>query len=305
MMTHQYRGFGLNIASDIDFPELLSRTFSHPDVTIVHGPVNGNIPGDRYEQDDFTTIISPTEYYLDIKGNCRYQVLPNGTIHIAPYPGIDGRSIRLYLLGSVMAFVLFRKGLIPLHASGILKNDKAILFTGESGAGKSTTTAQLALRGYKIFTDDICVIGKDGLGTASYPMMKLWDDTLATLNDPAYSNKDFRLKPDLDKYGHFFHDSFHEEATAIDTIFIIHPDNSINEVRYTKLTGHKAFDALAQQVYRRYLIADLPLRTIYFKTISALAGSCNIIEIYRPSGNNIPAFIDRLESIINELPAAQ
>ena len=302
---HQYRGFGLNIASDIEFPELLAATFTHPDITIIHCAVNSDIPGDRYEQDDYATVISPTEYYLDIKGNCRYQVLDNDIIHIDPYPGIDGRSIRLFLLGSVMAFILFRKGLIPLHASGIIKNDKVILFTGDSGAGKSTTIAQLALRGYKIFTDDICVIGKDGKGTASYPMLKLWDDTLALINAPAYNNKDFRLKPDIDKYGHFFHEKFHEEAATIGTIFIISKDDSANEVRYNKLSGHKAFDALAQQVYRRYLIADLTLRTIYFKTITALAGGCHVIEIYRPAGNDIHTFIDKLETLFNEQTPTQ
>jgi hypothetical protein len=40
-----------------------------------------------------------------------------------------------YLLGSVLAFVLRLRGLVPLHASAVVIGDRAVLFAGSAGAG--------------------------------------------------------------------------------------------------------------------------------------------------------------------------
>jgi len=299
---YEYYGFGLNIASEIEFPELLPAKFAVPDITITTGEINKEIQGERSDHKDCVSIISNTEYYLDIIGVCKYHVPDHAKIIIEPYPGIDSRSIRLFLLGSVMAFVLFKKGMIPLHASAIIKNNRLVLFTGDSGAGKSTTLAQLAIRGHTVFTDDICVINKDSLGIASYPMIKLWDDALTKLNNDTYREKDFRIKPDLDKYGYFFYDNFYTDALPIDKIFVIKVDTNLSEPTYRALTGLKAFDALAKQVYRRYLLIGDDLKKRYFKTIANLANSCKVIEISRPANADPLVFIDKLELLINDNP---
>lgn len=294
---HQYWGFGLNIASDIEFPELLPSKFEGADVTI---SLTGHIDepaGEREAYTDHISVFNPSGYYLDIKGVARYYATGENMIRVAPYPGIDGRSVRLFILGTIMAYILFRKGLVPLHASGIILNDKLTLFTGDSGAGKSTTIAQLALRGYDIFTDDVCVINKEGRGVASYPMIKLWDDAVVTLDDPAFSDKGFKIRPGMDKYGYFFYDRFHTYDLPIDTIFVIRADKTLTEPVYSTLTGHRAFDALAQQVYRRYLIIGPELKTLYFKTVSALADACRVVEIRRPESGDPALFIDMLESL--------
>jgi hypothetical protein len=303
-MTHQYRGFGLNIASEIEFPELLPLRFTTPDITISVRKDIDEITGEKTIHHDHTVIINDAEFYLDITGVCKYYVKDTHAIYIAPYSGIDDRSVRLYLLGTIMAYVLFRLALIPLHASAIIKNDKLVLFTGDSGAGKSTTLTKLALRGYTVFTDDICVIDKEGKGVASYPMIKLWDDALEKLNNPAFSNKDFKIRPGMDKYGYFFHDSFNTHAVPIDTIFIIRTDNFPGSPPQQQLTGHKAFDALAHQVYRRYLVIGPELRTLYFKRVAMLAHNCRVIEIHRQPANDPEKFIDKIESLITQYTTA-
>ena len=45
-----------------------------------------------------------------------------------------------------------------MHASAIVHEGKAVLFTGISGAGKSTTANAFRLKGYKMLTDDVCPI---------------------------------------------------------------------------------------------------------------------------------------------------
>ncbi|WP_371187675.1 HprK-related kinase A [Thalassotalea maritima] len=45
-----------------------------------------------------------------------------------------------------------------LHASVLVKNDKAIIFPAHQGSGKSTLSAGLMLRGWRLFSDELALI---------------------------------------------------------------------------------------------------------------------------------------------------
>jgi hypothetical protein len=93
-----------------------------------------------------------------------------------------------YLLGPVMGFVLLLRGLVCLHASAIVVDGKAIAFVGPAGAGKSTTAAAFAARGFNVLAEDVVTLD-DGLGDRAegffvrpaYPCIRLWPASAATL----------------------------------------------------------------------------------------------------------------------------
>lgn len=62
------------------------------------------------------------------------------------------------LLGSVLGRVLVLRGVVCLHASAISIDGKAIAMLGSSCAGKSTTAAALAQRGFPVLADDIAAL---------------------------------------------------------------------------------------------------------------------------------------------------
>lgn len=70
-----------------------------------------------------------------------------------------------HLLYPVMAAVLWQRGLFVLHASSVISPHGAVLVTGESGAGKSTTVARLLTEGWPLQTDDVSALcpGADGV----------------------------------------------------------------------------------------------------------------------------------------------
>src|SRR4029077_10951164 len=67
-----------------------------------------------------------------------------------------------YLLGPVIAFVLRLRGVICLHASAVIVDGRAIALFGLAGAGKSTTVAACALRGFSVLSDDVAVLADLG-----------------------------------------------------------------------------------------------------------------------------------------------
>jgi hypothetical protein len=66
-----------------------------------------------------------------------------------------------YLAGPVLGFVLHLRGTLNLHASAVDVGGRALVLLGPAGAGKSTTAAAFALRGFPVLTDDLASLNED------------------------------------------------------------------------------------------------------------------------------------------------
>ncbi len=89
-----------------------------------------------------------------------------------------------YLLGVVLGFVLRLRGVISLHASAVVIDGWAVAMAGPAGAGKSTSAAAFAQRGYPVLTDDVTVlepVAGDFLVQPDRHELKLWPETAVML----------------------------------------------------------------------------------------------------------------------------
>ena len=97
-------------------------------------------------------------------------------------------DLATYLLGPVMGFLLRRKQITCLHASGVELHGKAVLLCGDTGYGKSTTAAALALRGAPGLSEDIVPLELtkgEFWAVPGYPRICLWPEATANLmGDP-------------------------------------------------------------------------------------------------------------------------
>jgi len=288
----KYWGFGLHIASEIGFPELLPATFTEADVTITIGKTPELPEGEVIRKKIFSSITKH-EYLLSVKNICKYYAGYGKTIIAAPVPGADERSVRVFLLGTVMAAILYQRGEIPLHASAIVKDGKLIIFAGNSGSGKSTLLAQLLAKGYEAFTDDICILRlqdthehSEVVGTASYPMIKLWDNAISELDSTMFT-RDFKIRPQLPKYGQFFYETFNQGTLPVDKIFILTTKRPADNASIKKFDGINIFKKLEKQAYKHQLIADTQLKGLYFSLLSRLSIQSPVYEVYRQEGANM------------------
>ena len=71
------------------------------------------------------------------------------------------------VLRIVHTLVLARQGGFLMHSASAIRNDKAFLFAGVSGAGK-TTISRLAPRDTTLLTDEISYVRKQGSGYIAY-----------------------------------------------------------------------------------------------------------------------------------------
>lgn len=302
---YNYRGFGLNIASEIAFPEFLPADFDSPDITISIGNVPQQLSGDDVVR-KVKVSMSSKEYLQNVVNVAYYYVANGNEICIQPQEGADEKSIRLFALSNAMAAALHQRNSIQLHASGVYYDGGVVLFCGPAGAGKSTVVAMLQKKGYKVFSDDVCVLktaednSKTTLAIPSYPVIKLWEDSFAKtgLEQPDNST---RLRPNLAKFGRFFHDDYEPTPMPIKRVFILNAFSQAREVEIKKLGSIEAFSALQQSTYRYVQINGMKKRNHHFVMTSKLAASVQVYQISRiQSANTLNEVIALVETNLRD-----
>lgn len=294
---YKYWGFGLHISSEIEFTELLQQEFTGlPDLQIKLGTTPGKLTGDNVVQ-NVRVSISPKEYLLRIFHIANYYAADGNLIIVEPMHQADWKSIRLFLLGSVISAILHQRAMIPVHASAIERGEGIVLFSGPSGAGKSTIAAMLQKKGYSIFSDDICVLKRsDGVrgpieAFTSYPMIKLWHDSFEKIGIEMAVEEN-KIRPNLPKFGLFYPDDFKTGAKIVKQVFILDKSSHTETPEIEKLGTFDAFRALEKNAYRRVQINSMKLRDVHFAMLSELVGLAPVYKITRPvSGNTLETVI--------------
>jgi hypothetical protein len=133
--------------------------------------------------DDQALAISTTEFIFVTLDNVRfhYQVGKGLTVQLPEgADSLDETDFELFLWGTVFGAIAWLNGLVPLHASAVEVNGRAVAFTADSGGGKSTLAAGLARLGLPHVCDDTLVLATRGTITAmpDGKPLKLWDDAL-------------------------------------------------------------------------------------------------------------------------------
>jgi len=204
-VTFRYRIYGLNLSSDFPIPGLREEEIesaSSPDLEVelrakpswVSGALGlpsvilQSLPASPETQDPAFILKSfgDGQFFQLAYSDGTHFVVNGAATRIW---GTAGESqtiedLSTYFLGPVMGFILRRRGTTALHASSLCVDGRAIVLTGEAGAGKSTTAAALGLRGLPVLCEDVAAIEeKDGSYSIQrgYPRVCLWPDAVEKL----------------------------------------------------------------------------------------------------------------------------
>jgi hypothetical protein len=182
--TFSYRAYGLGIRAAMPLPELVAGE-AEEEVSIRFGSVD-DPPLEILKKGWGCFSRGPQEDYLYWQEVGSFLVREGRDIVVDPSPGLDETTIRLFVLGPVLAVLLRQRGHLLLHASAVAVADEAVLFLGRTGWGKSTMAAVLHARGYGLATDDVAVL-QVGEGhpmlLPGFPQLKLWPEALVSLGD--------------------------------------------------------------------------------------------------------------------------
>ena len=189
-------------------------------------------------------------------------------------PPLTHEDLATYLLGPVMGFVLRRRSIMALHASAVCIGGQPVALCGESQAGKSTTSAALALRGIPVMCEDITpLVVADGKFQVEpgYPRVCLWPDAVEMLFGagdalprltPSWEKSFLPLDGKLAK--------FEEQRRVLSAVYIFAPRVAEADApRIETLSAREALLDLVQNTYMNWLL-NREQRAAEFDALSKL-----------------------------------
>jgi hypothetical protein len=276
--TFDYQLFGLRIRSEIEMPELFSATEGEPDVLIRRGSA-GDGPSEPGLQPDGDALV------LTISDVARYRIEGGERITVEAQPGVPPGNVRLFLLGSVFGVLLHQRGLLPLHANAVEIEGRAVAFMGESGAGKSTLAAWFHDHGYRVVTDDVCVICFDPSGcpiaAPGLPRLRLWDETLrATGRNSGDHPRSYLGDEQFDKYDLLISASAATDAELpLTCLYLL---DRAEEMSVQRLNGLEAAEAVFAHTYRGAFVAAVGSQSRHWQNCVRLVASTPLFRVGRP-----------------------
>lgn len=185
---HSYKAHGLNIKSEIKFPELMASN-QNSNILIKYGNVNYSSKK-VLSQGVFRVashyILTENSVYLKWNDIDICQISEGNKIIVNPKTDIEETFLRALILGPAIGILLHQRGRLVLHASAVKINDGAVAYMGHNGAGKSTTTFSFMNSGYPLVADDILSLEfRKGIPHVfpGLPRIKLWPESLEIMNN--------------------------------------------------------------------------------------------------------------------------
>lgn len=301
VFPHIYSAYGLQLCSDIPFPELDNSFRSQVDESDVQGPVRiryGEIsPFDRKAESEESYFSVDREHIiLDFPGIARFAISGGVRITVDPYPDVEEGTLHTYILGIGLAILLHQRGSLVLHASGVSVDGWAALFLGQKGAGKSTLAAVLNERGFPFVTDDIAPLepaGDGGMGVrVGLSLQKLWPDALHHLGRDVQPLP--RLHSTVEKRLDRVRGRALQGTVPVAALYVLEYGS---DLRITPLHGFRAF----QEIVKHSFIPSNMMREMgqaqHFAQCDDVLRSIPIFRVQRPKDlDRLPGVVDAIEA---------
>jgi hypothetical protein len=299
-----YSLFGLRIQSNLAIPRLIPVAISteHPDVEINLGSLPVIHSQSQIEPKNLVYASSDA----DKSGAPAVRVwkVTNGdALHLVYFDGVQFwldrtganiwalwpetsslENVATYLVGPILGLLLRLRGITCLHASAVASGDRAVAFVGSEGAGKSTTAAALARRGYPVLSDDVVTLVERGGAfhvMPAYPYLCLWPDSVEKIEGSreAFS----RFTPEWDKRCLPLGSPdarFEDRALPLGAIYVFGDQGADPALPIKALSAQDAFITLVANTFATNLL-DSAMRAAEFAVLARLVSTVPIRRLHR------------------------
>jgi hypothetical protein len=188
-----------------------------------------------------------------------------------------------YFVGPVIGLLLRLRGVVCLHGSVVAINERGVIFVGPAGAGKSTTAAAFARRGFAVLSDDIAALHEEDnkfFVQPGYPRVNLWPNSVKMLYGSADSLP--RILSQWDKrclaLGQDNETRFEERTLPIGPIYVLGDPTVESDRTVESMTQKTAILALIANTYAANFL-DSQQRADEFATLSRLVATVAVRKI--------------------------
>ncbi len=277
-MNYSFRAFGLNIQSDFPFQAFSCSEKGTFDLKVI-------------QKKDFKIDFTPTyrgvyfksnkdNFLLEVPNVAFYWVRSGQEVWIKVHPKALLKEVELFFMGSVMATVLLQRNILPFHGAAFEYQNKAIIITGVSGAGKSSLLNYFLSQSYRFITDDVSALflqDNKVYVQPSYPSSKLWSDIMDKYHFEKYPKA--QLRPAIEKYKQVC-TSCVEQPIEVAEVYIL---KSKNEYHFSceEVKGFEKLFKCQANLYRPRFSDALSKQKETYQIIQKLASQVRLFDLSR------------------------
>jgi hypothetical protein len=298
----QYFAYGIPVISTLKLTAFAQSTkfIEELPIHVFEGKVPDNLEKPPLEIKPFS-VFNDNELIYSVPNVARYYVRHGKEIIVERIDG-DWNEVLLFFYSNCMAAALFQRNIIPFHVSGVfVSNNKVLLFAAPSRIGKSTTSVMLQQKGYSVFTDDTAILTVENgkcYAQASYPMIRLWQNTINEQFILKESEKiEIRKDIEVDKFGFMFHTDFISDK--IEVAGIVFLEAMGHEIRITKIKPSETIRLLGNNIYRKQWLKGMKKQILQFNHLAAIVNVTPAWQAIRPI--DIPTFKNFAEAIEDKI----
>ncbi|HWR39187.1 MAG TPA: hypothetical protein VN611_06780 [Patescibacteria group bacterium] len=279
---YRYSAYGIRIDSEIELSELQLTDDADVDIAVKYEDLSRFIPREPFTGAKYC-CPEKNKFLFLVDKVAAFYVSGGDEILVHPYDKVDLAIIKLYLLGTSMGILLMQRGMAPLHGSTVVMNQRGVIFTGASGAGKSTIVAELRKRGFSMLSDDVSAIQRDDQGIyfvqPGYPQQKLWGSSAEMIGLDV--SQFHQVLIDEDKYAVPVQEGFWELPAPVGRIYeiVIGP---CERVVIEPLSGLEKARVIMENIYRVEVMASLGLQQSHFTQCVGMATQAEVFRLTRP-----------------------
>jgi hypothetical protein len=270
-MACDYVLCGLRVRSALAMPELLPWNGDDrpPDVEISFEPIREPAEPPVFIR-TFSKLWADGTYILTLDNVGRFYVGGGCRVLVNPAPGAQEFELRLFILGTSLGVLCHQRGLYPLHASSVNIDGTAVIFAGNTGAGKSSLAAALGARGHPIVADDVSVFDPASMSMLpAYPQRKLTRDVLEVIGLRAEGLESTR--PGTAKFRVPSTAGFDSAPLRPSRIYVIEKNASGQSCSFARMPLPLALTHLTSHMYRRASGVRIQPREKLFESVTRLA----------------------------------
>lgn len=276
---NNYLAYGFTIASELALPELLDTTLDGvADVVFRVGAVDAAPP--RGVQGHPDAWATRDQAMMRFEYGITYLVRNGKEIIIDRRSDVADETVRMLLLGPVLAALLAQRGFLVLHGSSAVIDGRAVAIVADKGTGKSTLAAAFHAAGCGIATDDLVAVDVDAPGGPmmypGFPQLKLFPEAAAQINQRPEDLP--RVSPEIEKRACRAATGFTQDRLPLRRVYAL-ADGTCEAIN--PLSPQNAFFELVRHTFVLSMLRATGQEADHFRQAISLAGAIPINKLQR------------------------
>lgn len=274
-----YHIYGVDVKSEVQLYNIAETNVDEAEVYIHYDEPDAEILKD-YESGMTSAVTKDYAWFVNEIG--LFVGLNGNEIIIKPFCDTNDLEVGSFVLGWGFAYLFHQRNCLAIHCTALEYGDNAILVSGASGAGKSTTAMELINRGKRYLVDDIAMVNLDTVTIdPGFPVQKVCRDVAEKMEGEEL----IYINEKKDKFAlNNLHD-FCNEPKKVSHIFFIEKTDT-EDVVVERKTGLAKWNAIANSLFLLEAYMCLGFPASEKQKCLELAGKVEFITIKRPEGKN-------------------